>query len=252
MDAVFVSRTLTIAPFAIPHHPGIRTPSRFGSQARPALTAIDYQPPAPCHRGPVLICMHAKQFVTASSTLHAGLLGVALQSQGRMMFRLSRPMLSCLAALCLLWPLASAHAQQAYQRLIPLLIDFDGWQGKKPDGMSMETSDMKMTTASRDYERVDARLQTGVVVGQAAVAAMAPIEAGMNIQTPQGHMMSSSMRGMKMIRQYSIEDKSGMLMVALDQDALFTLTYNGIGEDEALKLLDKYDWKALQAAAQKK
>lgn len=155
-------------------------------------------------------------------------------------------------ALCMLLPLGSARAEQAYQRLLPLLVDLDDWQGKKPDGMSMESSDMKMTTASRDYERGEARLQTGVVAGQAAVAAMAPIEAGMNIQTPQGHMMSTSMRGMKMIKQYSIEDKSGMLMVALDQEAVFTLTYKGIGEDEALKLLDRYDWKALQAATQKK
>src|SRR5262249_47345489 len=43
--------------------------------------------------------------------------------------------------------------RSAVQRFLPLLVDLGGWQGKKPDGMSMQMSDTSMTTATRDYER---------------------------------------------------------------------------------------------------
>ena len=168
------------------------------------------------------------------------------------MFRFPIRALSCLAMLCVLWPLAAARAEQPYQRLLPLLVDLGGWQGKKPDGMSMESSEMKMTTASRDYQRGAAEAQASVIMGQAAVSAMPPMETGMNIQTPQGHMMTTTMRGMTVLKSYDTQEKSGALMVALGKDALFTLSFKGIGEDEGLALSEKFDWKALQAAAQAK
>ena len=33
---------------------------------------------------------------------------------------------------------------------------------------------------------------------------------------------------------------------------MFSLSYNGITEDEALALAEKFDWKAMQAATQAK
>jgi hypothetical protein len=41
-------------------------------------------------------------------------------------------------------------------------------------------------------------------------------------------------------------------MVALDKSAMFSLAYEGLTEDEALQLAEKFDWKALQTAAQAK
>jgi len=41
-------------------------------------------------------------------------------------------------------------------------------------------------------------------------------------------------------------------MVGLGNDAMFSFAYNGISEDEALALAEKFDWKAIQTAAQKK
>jgi len=37
-------------------------------------------------------------------------------------------------------------------------------------------------------------------------------------------------------------------MVALGASALFSVSYNGMTEDEALPLAQKFDWKAIQAA----
>jgi hypothetical protein len=45
---------------------------------------------------------------------------------------------------------------------------------------------------------------------------------------------------------------SGSLIVALDKNAMFNFVYEGLAEDDALALADKFDWKAMQAAAQQK
>jgi len=53
---------------------------------------------------------------------------------------------------------STARAEQAFARFIPFLADLDGWQGKKPDGMSMEMPGNSMITATREYHRDAARL----------------------------------------------------------------------------------------------
>lgn len=159
---------------------------------------------------------------------------------------------SLLLTLPLLGLGSSARADQAFQRFLPLLVDLDGWQGKKPDGMSMDMPNASMTTANRDYQRGPAQLHASVMVGQTATGALAPIQSGMNMTTSEGHMITATMHGMPVLKTYTTAQKSGALIVALDKDAMFSLAYNGIPEDEALALAEKFDWKAIQAAAQKK
>jgi len=74
----------------------------------------------------------------------------------------------------------------------------------------------------------------------------------MNVTTAEGHMLTTSMQGMQVLKSYTTAQKSGALLVALDKEAMFSFSYSGISEDEALALAGKFDWKALQAAAQKK
>jgi hypothetical protein len=155
-------------------------------------------------------------------------------------------------ALTILWPLSPSHADQPFQRLLPLLVDLAGWEGKKPDGMSMQMSDTSMTTATRDYTRGSAHAQAAVMVGQAAIGALAPIQSGMNIQTPDGHVTSATMHGMQVLKSYTNAQKSGALIVALGKDALLNFSFSGITEEEGLALAEKFDWKALQAAGQAK
>jgi hypothetical protein len=159
---------------------------------------------------------------------------------------------SLLLALTALWLVSPARADQALQRFLPLFVDLDGWQGKKPDGMSMEMPNASITTATRDYQRGSAQVHASVMMGQAAAGAMAPIQSGMNVTTTEGHMLTTTMHGMKVLKSYTTAQKSGALMVALDKDAMFSFSYNGLSEDEALALAEKFDWKAIQAAAQKK
>lgn len=74
------------------------------------------------------------------------------------------------AAFFAAWLLQSpaSYADQAFQRFLPLFVDLNGWQGKKPDGMTMEMSNNSMTTATREYRRGAAKPDAAVFVGQAA------------------------------------------------------------------------------------
>ena len=157
-----------------------------------------------------------------------------------------RAMLWAVAALVVAAPQLS-RADQDFERFIPLLIELDGWEAKKPDGMTMETPSNVMTTATRDYKRGHAQLHAGVVLGEAAAAAMAPMQTGVKVETPDGHMITSTINGMPVIKSYTAAPKTGALIVALGKEAVFTFSYSGITEEEALPLAEKFDWKAIQA-----
>jgi hypothetical protein len=111
------------------------------------------------------------------------------------MFKPLRAISAAFLVLCMLWPHSAVTADQPFQRFLPLLVDLAGWEGKKPDGMSMQMADTSMTTATRDYERGPAKIHASVIIGQAAEGALAPIQSGMKLQTPEGHMITDTMRG---------------------------------------------------------
>jgi hypothetical protein len=144
----------------------------------------------------------------------------------------------------------AAHADQAFQRFLPLFVDLDGWQGNKPDGMSMEMPGNSMTSAKRDYTHGSSQLHITVMTGAAAAAAMAPLKAGMTYETSEGHMISSTVNGFQVMKTYNTAQKSGALLVALGPSALLTVSYKGMSEDDALGLAQKFDWKAIQTATQ--
>jgi hypothetical protein len=156
--------------------------------------------------------------------------------------------LAALAAASLA-PLSPARAEPAFKRLLPFLIDLEGWQGQKPDGLSMDMGDNSMTTATRAYRRAGDQLHLSIIVGAAAKGAMAPILMGMNIETAEGHMLTTTIAGFKATKSYTAASKSGSLMIALADETLFSLSYEGVGEDEALALVQKFDLKGVEAAA---
>jgi hypothetical protein len=158
------------------------------------------------------------------------------------------------AALPAAWLLGSsaARSDQAFQRFLPFLVDMDGWQGKKPEGFSMETSGTNMITATREYQRGAAHLQVQVMTGAAAQGALAATRTGMNIETSDGRMNTSTIDGLQVTRSFNNKDQSGAILVALGTIGLFSISFRGIGYDDALGLAKKFDWKAIQAAAQAK
>jgi hypothetical protein len=158
--------------------------------------------------------------------------------------------LAALPAICLLRS-AAVHAQPAFQRFFPFLVDLPGWKGDKPDGVSMEMPGNSMISATRKYERGGASLDAQIVMGTAAKGALAATHSGMHIETSDMRMSTSTIDGLPVTRTYTISSKSGAVMVALSANALFSLAFNGIADDEALTLARKFDWKAMQAAQPK-
>lgn len=161
-------------------------------------------------------------------------------------------MLLGLSAVPAAWQLSSpARAQQAFQKYFPFLVDLDGWQGKKPDGLSMEMPGNTMITATREYERGPSRIHVQILFGPAAKGVLAMARTGMNIETSEGRMHSTAINGMPASQTFNFKDKSGAIIIALGDSGAFSFAFNGIPEDEALALAKKFDWKAMQAAQPK-
>ena len=155
-----------------------------------------------------------------------------------------------LAAVWLQQP-SPALAQQAFARYFPFLIDLPGWEGKKPDGVAMEMPGNSMITATREYQRGPARIHAQILFGPAAKGALAATQTGMNIETSEGRMSTSPIDGMQVTRTVNFKDKSGAIIVALGTSGVFSFSFNGVPDDEALTLAKKFDWKAIQAAQPK-
>jgi hypothetical protein len=148
-------------------------------------------------------------------------------------------------------PLSSSLAQQGFQRFFPLLVELPGWTGGKPDGAAVEIPGASMLSATREYRRGEARLNAQIIVGAAAQGALAAIQPGVKIDTPQGRISTATIGGLQTLRTFNVSDKSGGVVVALGPSAMFNLAFNGVGEDEALELARKFNWKAMQSALPK-
>jgi len=150
-----------------------------------------------------------------------------------------------LAAACSL--ASAAPAQEGFRRFYPFLIDLQGWTGKSPDGFTLEMPGNSMTTASREYRRGDARFSAQVVTGPAAERALTAVQAPVNIETGDAHMRTGAVDGLPVARTYTVHDKAGTVLVGLSTTAMFSISFSGLGEDEALMLAKQFDWKGIQA-----
>jgi hypothetical protein len=155
-----------------------------------------------------------------------------------------RAILLALAALSAACLAPTARAQQSFQRFVPFLVELPGWTGKKPDGMTMELAGSSMIT--RAYERGAANVNAAVLTGLAAQGVLAATSTGIKIETADMHMTTSTIDGLQVTKTYTVSNKAGGIMVGLGPAAVFTFSYTGIDEDEALGLAMKFDWKAMQ------
>jgi hypothetical protein len=162
-----------------------------------------------------------------------------------------------LALAAMLAPVASAtltsptQAQQAFQRFLPLLVELPGWQGAKPDGLAMEVSNSRMISATREYERGEAKLSAQILIGAAAEGAVAAAGSGVKIETSEARMSTSTIDGLQVSRTYMVNDKSGAVIVALGRSAVFMLSFDGITDEEGLTLAKRFNWKTIQAEVAK-
>jgi hypothetical protein len=113
--------------------------------------------------------------------------------------------------------------------------------------MAMEMAGSSMITATRAYERGDARVNAAILTGMAAQAALAAGSAGIKIETADMHLSTSTIDGLQVTKTYTVSNKSGAVMVGLGPSAAFTFTFTKVPEDEGMELARKFDWKAMQA-----
>jgi hypothetical protein len=149
------------------------------------------------------------------------------------------------------WLVLSPAGAQDFQKYTPFLVDLPGWTGKKADGMAMQMPGVSMITATRDYTRGDARLSASIISGSSAQGMLAAVQPGVKIETADMHISTATVDGLTVARTFDVKEKSGAVLVALGQSALFNITFNGVPEDEAYSLARRFDWKAIQAALPK-
>ena len=164
--------------------------------------------------------------------------------------RLAVAAVAVLAAALLLRP-SRALAQAALQPFFPFLIDLPGWDGQKPDGFAVELPGSTMITATRAYRRDGASLNAQIVSGPAAQGALMATQANVNVATGDAHMLTATIDGLPVARSFAVHDKSGIILVALSKTAMFSMSFRGLSEDEALALARKFDWKAILGAMAK-
>jgi hypothetical protein len=145
-----------------------------------------------------------------------------------------------------------ARAAANFKDFTPLLVDLSGWQADAPQGMTMDASGGSITTASRHYSNGDNTLDASVMTGAAATGPLVEISSGMKMETADSHMLPDTIAGLKAFKVYDLKNKSGTLMIALSDQAVFVFNYTNISEDEALQLATKFDLSAISKASEAK
>ena len=116
----------------------------------------------------------------------------------------------------------------------------------------METSGTNMITATREYQRGSAHLQVQVMTGGAAQGALAATRTGMNIETSDGRMNTSTIDGLQVTRSFNNKDQSGAILGRAWHQRAVQRFVQGNRLRRRAEPRQKFDWKAIQAAAQAK
>ena len=117
--------------------------------------------------------------------------------------------------------------------------------------MAMQVPGMSMITATREYKRSGATLSASIISGSTAQGMLGAVQSGVKIETAELHISTATVDGLTVARTFNVPEKSGAVLVALGQSALFNLAFTGVPEDEAFALAKRFDWKAIQAALPK-
>ncbi|MFP4422441.1 MAG: hypothetical protein ACLFRG_18025 [Desulfococcaceae bacterium] len=140
-----------------------------------------------------------------------------------------------------------------YQGLAGTLVDLPGWNAQKAEGMHMKMGGTTMANANRSYRKDDAEVEASVTVGGSV---MGPgVMGDMKMETETERVSVSNVDGYRVHASFSKDDNSGAIVVSLLQDeeggAIFTLTYHGLSEENAMDLAQTFDWEKMKEEAEK-
>lgn len=150
------------------------------------------------------------------------------------------------------WSLAAGAA--SYEALKPLLGDVPDWVGDAAEGASMDMEGSKMITVSRHYQHGEGKslnVQLGLI--PSPMAAPMQMMMGMNMETEEAIMNTSTIDGFRVHQNHEKAQNSGAIVVILGGDdkssAMYSMDYAGISAQDALAIAKRFDWKKMQAAA---
>ncbi len=140
-------------------------------------------------------------------------------------------------------------AQQYSNQLKDLLVDLPGWEGQVPEGADISFNQITTVTATRDYVRGDATLKAAVMVTDATSIGQVPRA---TFENEEAFLRTEQINGFDSYISFNKKDKSGAVFVILGtspRSVVFTLTFEGIGWEEARKLVERYDLAAMLKVA---
>jgi len=159
-----------------------------------------------------------------------------------------------LAALPAAWlALSSPAGAQDVEKFGPFLVDLPGWTADKAMAKWMPFGDIN---ATRHYERGSAKLSAAIVSGAIARVFFFMRHQFMKNaenETLGARMSRSQVDGFTVLRTFVTNEtvSACSITVALSTNAMFSVSSNGIPEDEAFELARRFDWKAIQGALPK-
>jgi hypothetical protein len=85
-----------------------------------------------------------------------------------------------------------------------------------------------------------------------ARGALAATKTRMNLETSEMRLNTSTIDATQVTRSFNIKDRSVAILVALGDSGLFSVSFRGMGDDDALTVTKKFNWKAIEDATQPK
>lgn len=162
-----------------------------------------------------------------------------------------RPPHPLLSALSVLFPILMsvtvALASAPYEKLYPLFPDLPGWEADAPQGMSMSANGQKATTVSRTYQAEEKSFTVTVLKGY-GTEAVAEAYQDIQLETDEMSVTSGEMRGFRIFETWQKKENSGNLLVSLagqNTDEILNFDYIGMSRNEAMLLIERFDWKAI-------
>jgi len=146
------------------------------------------------------------------------------------------------------WCMGGLAWAEPHDRLVPLLVDLDGWQAQPAHGMSLISAQMKMINANRLYRQVDKNLTVNLMVNSGPVLASDLQESSSDNETVRAQ--TRQVEGFWVKSSHTKKNDSGQLIVYLgynqEANAVLVVNYAKMGEAEALQTVASLDWQKLK------
>lgn len=153
----------------------------------------------------------------------------------------------CLFLAIFLLLVGVGHAEQ-HDKLVPLLIDQEGWQAPPAQGMSLVSAQMKMINASRTYRQTDKNMTVNLMVNSGPVLDSDLQQFSSDDEATR--VQSRQIDGFWTKATHLKKTNTGQVIVYLDYtpeaSAVLFAEYANMNEEEALQLVRNLDWQKLK------